>query len=835
MHGTLINCMRSIFFKPSRFFVWWCVVLAGSCAGNFTISGAVMENYRTAPELIHNYLQSASSPVVLFNPQRDRMLIYRSERHPPLSRLAGRVLDLAGVPINPQNNGPARASQCLDLRLKPVSGGREISIRLPKDSLISLPVWSPDGSFFAFLRVGFRDVSLYIGDGKLGRLKRIKGVPINAALGVPFQWLPDGKTLLCQVVSQNRGNLPGQLRLPEGPIVEESGIAPGVDVELNQNVLLEAQREVAMLDYYATSQLTLVNTESGETTPVGEANIFAGIEPSPDGQYFLVSLLQKPFPQGRPMSAFARDVQVWNRQGIMVFHLASLPVRKGVSATGVPQGPRHYHWRPTAPAELTWVEPLDGGDPEILISHRDRMVSVLAPFADSPQELFRCENRFSAMSWGEDSSVGIVQEYDYSRKQFRMLLVNPDDAEESKRLLWDAATVEDLRMPGAPLMRTMPNGQSVMRVHHNSVYLAGKGNSPSGERPFLDVLNLTRLERERIFTSGEYSHESVVALLEPDASRFITRRESAGQPPNYFVRTYPEGSLDPLTDFIDEFPELRGVHRQLINYERYDGVKLSFVLYLPPNYVPERDPTLPTIMWAYPRIYRNADAASTAKASLQRFPNYAGASHLFLVHQGFAVLDNVTLPVIGDPKKANDTFLEQIVAGARAAVDKAISIGIADPERIGVGGHSYGAFMVANLLAHTDMFRAGVARSGAYNRTLTPFGFQNERRSLWEAPETYTRISPLMFANRINEPLLLIHGAADTNPATDPLQSKRMFDAIRGNDGKARLVMLPHESHNYEALESVEHVLWEMTDWFNRHVKQAPLDTTVVMPEEFKP
>lgn len=129
--------------------------------------------------------------------------------------------------------------------------------------------------------------------------------------------------------------------------------------------------------------------------------------------------------------------------------------------------------------------------------------------------------------------------------------------------------------------------------------------------------------------------------------------------------------------------------------------------------------------------------------------------------------------------------------------------------------------MTANLLAHSDLFRAGIARSGAYNRTLTPFGFQSERRTFWEAPEMYAKVSPFWYADKIKEPILLIHGEADNNQGTFPIQSERMFAAIRGNGGTARLVMLPLEAHGYAAKESTEHTLFEMVQWFDKWVKNA--------------
>ena len=189
---------------------------------------------------------------------------------------------------------------------------------------------------------------------------------------------------------------------------------------------------------------------------------------------------------------------------------------------------------------------------------------------------------------------------------------------------------------------------------------------------------------------------------------------------------------------------------------------------------------------------------------------------------GYAVLDNAAMPIVGDPRTVNDHFVEQVVMDAKAAVEKAVAMGVTDPARVGVGGHSYGAFMTANLLCHTDLFAAGIARSGAYNRTLTPFGFQSESRTLWQAPDMYFKVSPFLSADKIKGALLLIHGEADNNPGTFPVQSERMYQAVRGNSGTVRYVSLPYESHGYEARESVGHTLYEMITWFDKYVKNAP-------------
>ncbi|MCS6861560.1 MAG: prolyl oligopeptidase family serine peptidase, partial [Abditibacteriales bacterium] len=499
--------------------------------------------------------------------------------------------------------------------------------------------------------------------------------------------------------------------------------------------------------------------------------------------------------------------------------VASLPLAENVPIDGVPTGPRSVHWRPTEPATLVWVEALDDGDPRKKVPHRDRVLMWKAPFEGQPTELTKTQHRYSGIIWGE-KGLALLREFDRDRRWSRTFLINADNPSQSPRLVWDLSSQERYNNPGAPVMRPLPNGQSVMWQHGNHIFLSGQGATPQGDRPFLDRFDLTTLKSERIFRCDENSYESVVALVADDGSRFITRYETPNDPPNYFLRTVaPSPQKVALTNFPDPAPQLRGIKKQLITYKRADGVPLSFTLYLPADYQPGQ--RLPTVVWAYPMEFTDPSTAGQVSGSPHRFTLISGASHLFFLTQGYAVLDDVAMPVVGDPETVNNTFIEQIIANAQAAIDKAVELGVTDRHRVGVGGHSYGAFMTANLLAHCDLFRAGIARSGAYNRTLTPFGFQNERRTIWEAPDLYIKVSPFMFAHKINEPILLIHGEADNNAGTFPIQSERLFHAIKGNGGTVRFVSLPHESHGYIARESVEHTLFEMIAWFDRYVKNA--------------
>ncbi|MGB0579318.1 MAG: S9 family peptidase [Limisphaerales bacterium] len=821
---------------------WQCpplflAALATMIAATTTTVAQNKDEYRKPPELIAGYLKDATTPIVSFNPQRDHMLIYRYQQYPAVNQMTRAIMNLAGLRFNRINRGPVKVMRCNSLRIKPLDGGKETRVRLPGGLTMSLPIWSPTGQEFAFLRMAANSISLQVCDATTGKLRTIPDVQINAVAGTPFRWLPDGRTILCQLVD----NPARKSKVPSGPVIEETSRERSWRPETEH--LLSSEQDEELLEHHASAQLALVDTELNEVTPIGEPKIFSRAQPSPDGQYILVSYVKRPFPHDLLISDFPRQVEVWNRDGEFVHEVAKLPARRDVPLGGVLNEPRLYNWRPTSSAELVWALPQDAGHPENIRPFRDYLMALSAPFSEPPKVMLRSERRIESIIWGEEPHIALLRSISNDQRRLEISRFNPDSDEEGMNSLWEYHPNDRYADPGSPMMRSLPNGQTVMRIHHNSIYLRGRGPSPTGDRPFLDLFNLTTEEVEPIFESAENEYESVVSLLEADGSQIVTRRESATEPPNYYIRYFPEDEPVALTQFKDRYPELRKVHRQLISFERYDGAKMSFVVHLPPDYdmrAPNREP-LPTIMWIHPRTYLSRNHVQKQRGSLRRFPSYKGATHRFLAMQGFAVLDATTIPVLGDPSTANDSFVEQIVAGAKAAIDKAVEMRFADPSRIGVAGHSYGAFLTANLLAHSDMFKAGAARSGAYNRTLTPFGFQNERRSLWQAPDLYTRLSPLMFANQIEEPLLLIHGDADENPATDPVQSKWMFQAIRGNGGTARLVTLPSESHRYEALESVEHAVWETMRWFDLHLGDKPTavplfpQPTLDMPEVVVP
>ncbi|HEU4413343.1 MAG TPA: prolyl oligopeptidase family serine peptidase [Candidatus Angelobacter sp.] len=769
-------------------------------------------------------MNAPPSPLVQVSPNGKWLLAADRLANPPIADLAQPMLRLAGLRINPATNGRHHPPRLVGLHLYYALGNEQAVVATPRNAYLSVPEWSQDSQHFAFTNTTATDIELWIGQLGTYTAAAVPKIRVSAVLGEPVQWMPDGKTLLVQTVPTTRGNPPVVPKIPGGPIIQESDgkRAPVATFE----DLLQNPHDEDLFDYYATAQLTLI--KNGVPTPIGKPGIFAQIEPSPDGKHLLVVRIHRPYSYVLPERGFPREVEVWNLAGKVEYKVASLPLEEHVPIEGVPLGPRDYQWVPSKSATLIWADALDGGDPKAKAPFRDEIMMLSAPFNDDPQELVKLEQRFSpagggfrggaAIEWTE-GGLGFVRDYNRDRRWVRTFLIDIGKPGAQPKLIWERSVRDRYRDPGTPLTQILSNGQRVVRQQGSAIFLAGNGASPKGEFPFLDRFDLDTQKAERVFQCEDGQYESVVALTADDGTKFITRHESPTEPPNYFARSANSSEKKALTNFPDPAPQLHGITKQLVTYKRADGVPLSFTLYLPASH--KEGERLPTIVWAYPLEFNDADTAGQVSGSPYHFTMISGISHLFLLTQGYAILDNATMPVVGDPDTMNNTYVEQVVDSAKAAIDKAVEMGITDRDRVGVGGHSYGAFMTANLLAHSNLFRAGVARSGAYNRTLTPFGFQSERRTLWEAPEMYIKVSPFMFADKIKHPILLIHGMADDNSGTFPIQSERMYQAIKGNGGIVRYVQLPYEAHGYIARESTEHTLWEMVTWFDKWVKNA--------------
>jgi dipeptidyl aminopeptidase/acylaminoacyl peptidase len=783
---------------------------------------SVTAQYQKPPQAVLDVLNAPSTPAASLNPSRTHVMFLELVRNPTIADLAKPMLRIAGLRIDPASSGPHLTSYATKAYLKRIDGGQQIDLATPKDARLTSLTWSPDGRYFALLNHVSNALELWVGETATGKLKKIEKLAVNGALGGgaqgaagasdPLDWMPDSRTLLVRAVPANRGPLPVAPPTPIGPSIEESAGRAGATRTYQD--MLKNPHDENLFEYFVQSQLVLVNVASGAATPIGKPGPILTQDPSPDGQHLLVTTVHRPYSYVLPYNRFPRNVEVWSKAGQMEYTVAKLPLADRIPIDGVPTGPRSITWQPFTGASLQWVEAMDGGNPKEKVPHRDRVLTIAAPFQGEPQELTKVEERISGgLVWSQRGNQFLIGDYERDLKRLRTFLRTPGG--ESK-LLFERNIQDRYNNPGSFLTKTLPNGYRVLAESGGYFFLEGNGSTPEGDLPFLDRFDPITGKKERLFHCDPEHYEYVVALLSDDGSRFLTRRESPTEVPNFFIRD-AQGNMRAFTEFEDPAPQLRGIKKQLVKYKRNDGVDLSFTLYLPPGY--KEGTKLPTVVWAYPVEFNDPSVAGQVSGSTKRFTTISGYSHLFFLLEGYAVLDGATIPIIGTPEEANNTYVEQLVASAKAAIDKGVELGVTDPERVGVGGHSYGAFMTANLLAHSDLFRAGIARSGAYNRTLTPFGFQSERRTFWEAQDIYMRMSPFTHADKIKEPILLIHGEADNNQGTFPIQSERMYQAIRGNGGTVRYVTLPFESHGYSAKESVEHTLFEMISWFNKHVK----------------
>ncbi|GGC64665.1 S9 family peptidase [Undibacterium terreum] len=804
---------------------------------------AAVAGYNQPPKNILDVMRAPSPPGPSLSPTRDKMLLISTDDYPSISRVATPFLRLAGVRIEPKNHskhdtpGGYGITPCArSFDLVQIATGAQTHVALPAGACPGRPVWSADGKRFAFENIAAEAVELWVGDAKTGAVHRVPGVRLNPMFEDELQWMPDQKTLLVKLVPARLGPPPSEPVTPPGPSIQETDGAKGQSSTYENRDTLNNQHDEDLFDYYGSSQLALVDADKGSITPIGAVALYDSITPAPDGRHVLLSTIHKPYSYVTTYDRFPKDVAIWDiakRASIVKHPIASLPLADRVPIHGVPLGPRDFAWRSTDPATLVWAEALDGGDWASKVPARDKLMLLKAPFDAAPAEFTRTEQRFAGIAWGEQPSFALLTEYDQNRHWRKTFQINLDKPQQERRLVWDLSTDEKYANPGNPVRRVQPNGTVVVRQEGDFIFLSGLGSSPDGDRPFLDKLNLQTLKSERLFRSSKTTYEQFLGFTATGTSSFFTWHQSPTDAPNAYLRTLGAAAEAPageaafaststaITHIADPTPIVREIKKRLVKYKRADGLELSFTLYTPPGY--KEGTRVPTILNAYPLDYADASKAGQTTGSQATFTRLR--QYRLLLLAGYAIIDSASFPIIGDPKKAYDTYTEQLVADAKAAVDEAVRLGVADPDRIGVTGHSHGALMTANLVTHSKLFKAGVATSGSYNKTLTPFGFQSERRSVWEAPDVYQKVSTFFFADQIKTPLLIVHGTDDANPGTTPLQSSKLFEAIRGNGGTTRLVLLPHEPHWYAAQESNDQLVYEMLRWFDKYVKNAPAGT----------
>ena len=782
------------------------------------------DSWQKPQKEILDVLNAPVLPMVWTSPTGKHMIMADPILYPSLEEFAADMHKLAGIRVNPKTNGNHGSHGGTSPRIFNIRDKTIFPVSIPDEAELVSVKWTVDGQRFALI-VGYVDhIGLWVGDVS-GNLKEVKDLALNVLITNAVSWLPDQKSLMILRIP-DRGNPPVAPSIPIGPEIKEAAGALARSTYESRN-LLETAHDDALFDYYAKSEPMIYDPETGTSQTLGTPAHYTKAEFSPSGEYILIERLVGPWSHEVAYWRFAKEIEVWDKMGHKVATIASLPVSDAVPVHGVPLGPRSVSWRATAPNTLFWVEALDGGNPVTEVTHRDKLMSLDPPFTVKAKEIFRAEHRIAGSNfWGEKDGILMLTQWERKKRWIYVWILDVDKG--TSRLWYDLNQSDSYNDPGNPLLRPLPNGEYVMHEKNKSIYFSGNGASDQGERPFLDLREIASGKTERLFRCDSTKYEYFVGFAEDDNS-FIFRSESVVDVPNYYLGSFgrkinaKKGEAEreikrvPITSFNDPAPQLRKIKKRIVRYEREDGVQLSFQLNLPPDYVEGK--ALPTVLYAYPLEYSGANVAGQVSGSDKRFMRIYGASHLFFLLNGYAVLDQTAMPMIGDPETTYNTFVPQLVADAEAAVKKAVEMGSADPQRIGVIGHSHGALMVANLLAHTELFKAGIARSGSYNKTNQPFGFQSERRSLFEARDVYIDLSPTFFADKIKEPILIIHGNDDSNPGTRTYQSEVLYEAIRSSGGTTRLVLLPFEDHGYRAKENIEHVLWEQLRWFDKYLK----------------
>jgi len=784
----------------------------------------VEQTYQLPPSEILQLADIKPTPQVFLDGIGVNLIIaQRNSMYKTLEEMAEQEFRLGGLRINPANFGRSRVSYYNELKIKNIATGMEYPIKnLPANPMLGNISFSPNSKRLAFYNNTGTKLELYVVDiNENPTARKIENIQLNEILGFAYTWVNNDQ-LLVKAVSDKKGEMASENAVPTGPVVQESSGEKAPNRTYQD--LLKNKTDERNFDYFTTVDLVLVDFADGKQKKIVEGKLVRSFDVSPNDQLLLLETVERPYSYVVPYYRFACNISVYNLDGKKVYNVYDVPLTENIPLTSssVRTGIRDVEWRTDKDATLAWVEALDDGDAAKEAPYRDVVYTLDFPFTGNKTELLKTVNRCNSLIWGNQTTMIVYDSFWKNRNQ-KTYLVNPS-VPNSAKIISDLSFEDSYSSPGGFVSKKNASGNYTLLFSKNNanLYLIGEGYSQEGNKPFVDEFNITTLKTKRLWQAdGISTYESIITIFDIEKGLIFNSIESKTMNRNFYVRNI-KSKKEPqkITDFKHPYESFKNVYKEKIYYKRADGVDLSATLYLPADYDRKSGKKLPMIMWAYPREFKSATAAGQVTTSPHEFTYLSYGTPIYWAARGYAILDDTDFPIVGEgTTEPNDTFIEQLVANAKAAIDAVEKMGYIDRTKVAVGGHSYGAFMTANLLTHSDLFACGVARSGAYNRTLTPFGFQAEDRTYWEAPEVYFNMSPFSFSQKMKSPLLLIHGQADNNPGTFTLQSERYFQALKGQGTVARLVLLPLESHGYSARSSIMHVLWEQDQWFEKYLK----------------
>ena len=778
--------------------------------------------YQKPPKEILDLVDVSRAPSVLLGDDKNQMVLLYRNSYKSIEELSKEEMRLGGLRIDPKTNIGSRVTYINNVKLKKLDKKEAKIVQvegLPENPKLTNFKWSPDQRKIALTNTTTEGVELWVLDIESASASKITGAHLNANIGNVIHWFEDGASLLVKMISKNRKPLINtKTAVPVGPTISVNNGKKAQNRTYQD--LLKNKNDEHNFEQLATSEIYKVSLDGSSEKWLG-ADLYRELTFSPDGNYVMVVTINQPFSYLVPYGRFPSKTKIYTKEGAEVETVLDVPLIEDLPQgfMAVRKGKRNFSWRNDKSSTLTYVMALDEGDPAKEVEHRDEMFELEAPFKSDGKSILKTINRFYNVQWGTDN-VAIAYDYWWNTRNTKTYLFNPSDASKAPIVLHDRNYQDRYSDPGGFIMERNDMGSMVLTIFNNQAFSIGDGYTKDGQFPFVDQLNLKSRKNKRVYQSTYTDKVEDISNYDPKKKKLLVRIESPSEYPNYYFRTVGGKQIDQITHFENPFKSLQSVDKQVISYIREDGIELSGTLYLPIGYDKNKKEKAPMIMWAYPTEFKDKSSAGQNTKNPNEFTYPYYGSMVYWVTRGYIVLDDASFPIIGGgDDEPNDSFREQLVANAKAAIDAVDELGYVDRDRVAVGGHSYGAFMVANLLSHSDLFAAGIARSGAYNRTLTPFGFQSEERNYWEAPEIYNGMSPFMHAEKMNEPLLLVHGEADNNSGTYPMQSERYFNALKGLGATVRLVMLPKESHGYRSKESILHLLWEQDQWLEKHVK----------------